>query len=129
MDEWLKKYIDKYDKFISEEKISYSSKVIPVNESIRWTDGNKNQQIDREKLRIIQTPQVFEAGLIKKAYQRVTSDEFTDDASVIEAMGEPIHLFEGNPENIKITFPYELLIAEALFALSIQTQPNSRPTQ
>ena len=103
--------------------------VIPVNESIRWTDGNKNQQIDREKLRIIQTPQVFEAGLIKKAYQRVTSDEFTDDASVIEAMGEPIHLFEGNPENIKITYPYELLIAEALFALSIQTQPNSRPTQ
>ena len=99
--------------------------VIPVNESIRWTDGLKNQQVDREKLRIIQTPQVFDAGLIKKAYQRVTSDDFSDDASVVEAMGEPIHLFEGNRENIKITHPCELAIAGALFALSTQTQPGS----
>jgi 2-C-methyl-D-erythritol 4-phosphate cytidylyltransferase len=88
--------------------------VIPVNESIRWSEGRKNQQIDRNHLRIVQTPQVFEASLIKRAYQRVTREIFTDDASVVEAMGETIHLFEGNRENIKITYPHELLFAEAM---------------
>lgn len=97
---------------------------VPVNESIRWTDGKKNRQIERNNLRIIQTPQVFDATLIKKAYQRVSSDNFTDDASVIEAMGEPIHLFEGNRENIKITHPDELVIAGALYGLSIQNQED-----
>ena len=90
-------------------------------------DGRKNQAVDREKLRIIQTPQVFDASLIKKAYQRISSDDFTDDASVVEAMGEPIHLFEGNRENIKITYPDELVIAGALFSPSIQNQENSQP--
>jgi len=87
---------------------------IPVSESVRWSEGRKNQLIDREHLRIVQTPQVFEAGLIKRAYQRVGKDVFKDDASVLEAMGETIHLFEGNRENFKITYPYEILIAETL---------------
>jgi 2-C-methyl-D-erythritol 4-phosphate cytidylyltransferase len=88
--------------------------VIPVCESVRWSEGRKNQSIDREHLRIVQTPQVFDAGLIKRAYSRITDDSFTDDASVLEAMGETIHLFEGNRENIKITHPDDLMIAEAL---------------
>jgi 2-C-methyl-D-erythritol 4-phosphate cytidylyltransferase len=88
--------------------------VIPINESIRWSEGKKNQTVDREHLRIVQTPQVFEASLIKRAYYRITSETFTDDASVLEAMGETIHLFKGNRENIKITDPADLLIAEAL---------------
>jgi 2-C-methyl-D-erythritol 4-phosphate cytidylyltransferase len=102
---------------------------IPVSESIRWTDGKKNQPVDREKLRMIQTPQVFDINLIRRAYQRVNSDDFTDDASVLEAMGEPIHLFEGNRENIKITHPGELVIAGALFSLSTQNQENSPPAR
>jgi 2-C-methyl-D-erythritol 4-phosphate cytidylyltransferase len=88
--------------------------VIPVNESIRWSEGKKNQTVDREHLRIVQTPQVFEASLIKRAYNRVSDDSFTDDASVLEAMGETIHLFEGNRENIKITNPDDLVVAYAL---------------
>jgi len=88
--------------------------VIPVSESIRWSEGRKNQSIDREHLRIVQTPQVFDASLIKRAYNRITNDSFTDDASVLEAMGETIHLFEGNRENIKITHPDDLMVAEAL---------------
>jgi 2-C-methyl-D-erythritol 4-phosphate cytidylyltransferase len=88
--------------------------VIPVSESIRWSEGGKNQSVDREHLRIVQTPQVFDASLIKRAYNRVTNDSFTDDASVLEAMGETIHLFEGNRENIKITNPDDMMIAEAL---------------
>jgi 2-C-methyl-D-erythritol 4-phosphate cytidylyltransferase len=88
--------------------------VIPVNDSIRWSEGKKNQTIDRDHLRIVQTPQVFEASLIKRAYARITTDSFTDDASVLEAMGETIHLFEGDPKNIKITHTNDLAIAEAL---------------
>jgi 2-C-methyl-D-erythritol 4-phosphate cytidylyltransferase len=88
--------------------------VIPVIESIRWSEGKKNQTVDREHLRVVQTPQVFEAGLIKRAYARITTDSFTDDAAVLEAMGETIHLFEGNPENIKITHADDLFIARAL---------------
>jgi 2-C-methyl-D-erythritol 4-phosphate cytidylyltransferase len=93
--------------------------VIPVNESIRWSEGKKNQTINREHLRIVQTPQVFEANLIKRAYNRISNDSFTDDASVLEAMGETIHLFEGNRENIKITHPDDLLIAHALLKQQI----------
>jgi 2-C-methyl-D-erythritol 4-phosphate cytidylyltransferase len=88
--------------------------VIPVNESVRWSEGKKNQTVDRKHLRIVQTPQVFESSLIKRAYSRITNDSFTDDASVLEAMGETIHLFEGNRENIKITHADDLVIAQAL---------------
>lgn len=93
--------------------------VIPVNDSIRWSEGKKNQTVDRQHLRIVQTPQVFEASLIKRAYYRITNDSFTDDAAVLEAMGETIHLFEGNHENIKITHPDDLVIAQALMKQSI----------
>jgi 2-C-methyl-D-erythritol 4-phosphate cytidylyltransferase len=88
--------------------------VIPVNESVRWSEGKKNQAVDREHLRIVQTPQVFEASLIKRAYNRISNDSFTDDASILESMGETIHLFEGNRENIKITHADDLVIAQAL---------------
>ena len=87
---------------------------IPVNDSVRWTEGKKNTPVDRGHLRIVQTPQVFESSLIKRAYGRISGEEFTDDASVLEAMGETIHLYEGDHENIKITNPGDLIIAEAL---------------
>ena len=88
--------------------------VVPLNESVRWSEGRKNHPVDRERLRVVQTPQVFDAGLIKRAYGRITGESFTDDASVLEAMGETIHLYEGNRENIKITYPEDLLIAQSL---------------
>ena len=62
----------------------------------------------------MQTPQVFDVGLLLKAYQQEYTDMFTDDASVVEALGEKVYLVEGNRENIKITTPLDLKLAEML---------------
>jgi 2-C-methyl-D-erythritol 4-phosphate cytidylyltransferase len=72
--------------------------------------------LDREKLRLVQTPQVFHSSSIKQAYQQPYNESFTDDATVLESSGQPIHLVEGNRENIKITNPSDLLFAQALIA-------------
>ena len=85
--------------------------VIHVSESVRKVDGNDNRAVDRSKYFLVQTPQTFQVQLIKKAYHDATSDSFTDDATVLEGIGETIHLVEGNRENIKITFPEDLLVA------------------
>jgi 2-C-methyl-D-erythritol 4-phosphate cytidylyltransferase len=71
--------------------------------------------LNRSALRLIQTPQVFDIALLKKAYEQDYSPAFTDDASVFEQAGHQIRLTEGNTENIKITTRNDLLIAEALF--------------
>lgn len=85
--------------------------VIPVSESVREVDGLKNKAVDRSKYFLVQTPQTFQTRLIQKAYQQTTSSLFTDDASVLEGTGETIHLVEGNRENIKITYPEDLIMA------------------
>ena len=68
----------------------------------------------REQYRLVQTPQVFDIALLRRAYQQPFQDHFTDDASVVEALGEPITLVEGTRENIKITTPFDLKVAETL---------------
>ena len=73
---------------------------------------------------LVQTPQTFLVRLIKKAYLQPERDDFTDDASVCEAMGEKIHMVEGNPENIKLTCPVDLQIAESLFRLESGSVPR-----
>jgi 2-C-methyl-D-erythritol 4-phosphate cytidylyltransferase len=73
-----------------------------------------NIPLNRQYLKLIQTPQVFDTELIKKAYLSDYSHEITDDATLLEKTGELIHLVEGNRENIKITNKEDLLIAEAL---------------
>jgi 2-C-methyl-D-erythritol 4-phosphate cytidylyltransferase len=88
--------------------------VIPVIESVREQTSTENHIIDRSKLQLIQTPQVFKSSLICKAYEQDYSSTYTDDASVLEKMGEKIVLTKGNPENIKITRPIDHIIAEAL---------------
>ena len=88
--------------------------VAPVVESIRKISGSDSKHTDRNEYRLVQTPQTFQAGIIKKAYWQPERDFFTDDASVCEAAGHKINLVEGNPENIKITNPIDLRIAEAL---------------
>jgi len=90
---------------------------IPLNESIRELKNNSNKAVDRTNYFIIQTPQCFQSGLIKKAFLQQYKSVFTDDASVMEAMGEKINLIEGNRENIKITTPQDLIIAEALMKI------------
>jgi 2-C-methyl-D-erythritol 4-phosphate cytidylyltransferase len=72
--------------------------------------------INRLHIKQIQTPQVFNSGLIKKAYLQEYRTEFTDDATVLEKTGERINLVDGNRENIKITNPEDLLISTALLS-------------
>ena len=87
---------------------------IHVRESLRRIDGLKNEAVKRDSFVIIQTPQCFSSDLLKKAFLAEYQTTFTDDATVIEASGETIHLIEGEPSNIKITFPGDLIFAEAL---------------
>jgi 2-C-methyl-D-erythritol 4-phosphate cytidylyltransferase len=88
--------------------------VLPVVESIRKVEGKMNSQVDREKFVAIQTPQVFRVSEIKQAYEQDFNSNFTDDATVLERLGNQINLVEGNRENIKITHASDLIIAEAL---------------
>ena len=82
--------------------------------SIRKIDKKKNYAEDRSIYKEIQTPQTFRIDLIKQAYKLKYEESFTDDASVLERMGESINLVEGNRENIKITAKEDLLLAEVL---------------
>ncbi|MBS1559274.1 MAG: 2-C-methyl-D-erythritol 4-phosphate cytidylyltransferase [Bacteroidetes bacterium] len=87
---------------------------VRLKESLRETDQDTTRAVDRSRFRIIQTPQTFQVSLLKKAYQQKEDPAFTDDASVVERWGHPISLFEGRYENIKITTPEDLILAEAL---------------
>jgi 2-C-methyl-D-erythritol 4-phosphate cytidylyltransferase len=87
---------------------------VDVNESIRHVDANGSKAVDRDLYKIIQTPQAFHSKLIKEAYNQDYNPAFTDDASVLEAMGYPIELVLGNLRNIKITRSIDLILAESL---------------
>ncbi|MBP5408646.1 MAG: 2-C-methyl-D-erythritol 4-phosphate cytidylyltransferase [Prevotella sp.] len=94
--------------------------VIPVVETVRklasiGTIGTiPSQTVPRNDYRLVQTPQTFDIQLLKAANRQPYNDNFTDDASVVEAYGQEITLVEGNRENIKITTPYDIVVAEAL---------------
>ena len=88
--------------------------VIPVVETVRHLQGNTSETVPRNDYRLVQTPQTFDIQLLKAANKQPYYDGFTDDASVVEAFGFNITLVEGNRENIKITTPYDLKIAEVL---------------
>lgn len=85
--------------------------VVPPSESVRYSDGNTNTAVDRSKYFLVQTPQTFHVQQIKDAYLQADHENFTDDASVLEKQGIPIFLVDGNRENIKITWPQDLIIA------------------
>lgn len=92
--------------------------VIPVidsTDSLREVvDEGKSRIVDRSKIRLVQTPQVFDLNVLKKAYQTDFKETFTDDASVVEAMGVDVHLVKGEVTNIKITTPLDLKIGELI---------------
>ena len=98
------------------EKSGNASPALPLTESVRLVEGNTNKALNRKNYYIIQTPQCFQSSLIKKAFLQEYNTLFTDDASVLEATGAKINLIEGNRENIKITTPHDLIIAEALIS-------------
>jgi len=95
--------------------------VVPVVETLRQLvpqtqGGAESLTVDRSLYRLVQTPQTFQLQLLQRAYEQPYRDAFTDDASVVEALGHPITLVEGNRENIKITTPFDLAVAEALIS-------------
>ena len=85
---------------------------ITAVDTIRIESASGNEQIDRNKIRIIQTPQTFFSDIIKAAFDQDYDDAFTDEASVVERLGVKIKLIDGDTSNIKITTPVDLLIAE-----------------
>ncbi|WP_207532179.1 2-C-methyl-D-erythritol 4-phosphate cytidylyltransferase [Desertivirga arenae] len=85
--------------------------VISSRDSLRVKKGNMTAAIDRDSILIVQTPQVFRSALLKAAYEQPFHSEFTDDASVVEQLGQAVHLVEGDSRNLKITYPEDLDIA------------------
>ena len=92
---------------------------IPVAESMRIIDGAASRPVDRDLMRIIQTPQTFRTEVIVPAFEQAFNPAFTDEATVAEAYGTPVYLVEGEKSNIKITTPEDMIMAEA-FLLSVR---------
>ena len=91
--------------------------VIKAVDSYRAVEGEVSHIVDRTPLRLVQTPQIFAAPILRAAYDTEYRIEFTDDASVVEFSGEKISLCEGDDRNIKITTPNDLVLAEAILAM------------
>ncbi|NMC36829.1 MAG: 2-C-methyl-D-erythritol 4-phosphate cytidylyltransferase [Bacteroidales bacterium] len=100
--------------FEEAEKFGNAIPVVSNTSSLRLITGDGSVPVSRQDIVIVQTPQVFRTGLIRNAYMQDYSEEFTDDATVLEKTGEKIRLVNGNRENIKITNPEDLLLASAL---------------
>ena len=88
--------------------------VVDVVETLRHLTEVGSETVSRNDYKLVQTPQVFDVELLKQAYEQEFTPFFTDDASVVEAMGVPVHLAAGNRENIKITTPFDLKVGSAL---------------
>ena len=102
------------------EQVREKQAVIPVAdvvETLRRLTGAGSETVPRSAYKLVQTPQVIDADLLRRAYQQPYTDAFTDDASVVEALGEQVYLVEGNRENIKLTTPSDLKMAEFLCSI------------
>ena len=100
------------------EEAARSAAVIPVTDVVETVrhivNPKESETVPRSDYKLVQTPKVFSAYLLRQAYSQPYIDFFTDDASVVERMGHPVTLVPGNRENIKITTPFDLTIAEAI---------------
>jgi len=100
--------------FSEAEKYGNAIPAISVNDSVRLLENDQSNVIDRDQIKFIQTPQCFISSILKKSYLQDYNETFTDDASVVEASGEKIHLIDGDIDNIKITREIDLMVAESL---------------
>ena len=98
--------------FAMAEEFGAAIPIVPMIESVREINEGQSRPFDRNRLCIVQTPQVFRADILRKAYEQPYDERFTDDASLVEASGQKIRLVDGNCENIKITTPMDLQYAE-----------------
>jgi len=107
--------LDIIDKaFNCAEKNGTAIPSIKINDSLRIIENDTSKPIDRNKIIAVQTPQCFNGKLLKKAYEQDFDECFTDDANVVESNGNKIFFVEGNLENIKITTPLDILVAEGI---------------
>jgi len=106
--------------FEDADKYGSAIPVMDLEESIRQVDESGSLSVDRTSYKLVQTPQVFNSEILKKAYEQSFSPLFTDDASVVEALGTKIHLVEGNRENIKITTGFDIVLAETILKFECQ---------
>lgn len=90
--------------------------VISCRDSIRWMENDGSKALDRNRVMLVQTPQVFRSDIILSAFSQEFKESFTDEASVVEGFGFRVDLIKGEENNIKITTPIDLLIAESLLA-------------
>ncbi len=89
---------------------------VSSTDTVRLIKGNTNELFDRENVMLIQTPQTFQSDLLLNAFNQDFNASFTDEANVVEASGNPVYLVDGEFENIKITRPLDLAIAEYILA-------------
>ena len=87
---------------------------LECGDSVRLLTNNGNKIVDRNKVKLIQTPQTFHSKILLPAYKIDYKDKYTDEASVVEAFGLTVNLIEGERNNIKITTPFDLRLAEIL---------------
>jgi len=90
--------------------------VVTATDSIRWAEGENHHAMNRRQVKIVQTPQTFQSHIILKAFEQPYDVSFTDEATVAEAAGFAVHLIEGEYNNLKITRPIDLLIAEHILS-------------
>lgn len=104
------------DSFVTALAKGNAITAVPSKDSLRKMSGDKTEAVDRSQYYLIQTPQTFQLGLIKKAFETEESPLFTDDATVLEQSGQAIHLVAGTYDNIKITTTEDLIMAEAFLS-------------
>ena len=107
--------------------------VVEPVDSFRETDADEagnvaSHIVDRRFLRIVLTPQIFRADVLRRAYEAEYRAEFTDDASVVEAIGQAVCLAEGERENLKLTTPGDFVVAEALIAAREEAENEEETT-
>jgi 2-C-methyl-D-erythritol 4-phosphate cytidylyltransferase len=95
-------------------KLGSAIPVIDSKDSVRIVAGESNEAIDRNKIKLVQTPQTFASSILLKAFSCEYKNSFTDEAAVVEDFGTTIHLVSGEADNIKITNPIDLIVAEKI---------------
>lgn len=90
--------------------------VVPIVQSLRILKNDGSEAVDRSEYRAVQTPQCFQTSILRKAFNAADRIDYSDDATIVEAFGHKIELVEGNAENIKITTPIDLKLAELITA-------------
>ncbi len=102
--------------FEAAEQFGSAVPAVPIVQSLRKMNGKSSIAVNRDEYYSVQTPQCFRADVLKDAYSKATHNQFSDDASVVEATGKDIALVEGNIENIKVTSPIDLQLASLLIS-------------